>query len=123
MVGYTEITIEGQSVGLRFSIDALRIAEKKKAVTIKNGILEAAGTLSTANYLQAAYQVNCLVKEIPEVVTFEQFYNWADAEQWKGDQSELIRVGKVISDSNYVTPKEVVEEKDKKKVKKSTGTK
>src|SRR6185312_3098219 len=123
MAGYTEITIGGQQVGLRFGIAAIKSAREKKAIKIVGEVIETQTTVDTAHYLRAAYIDNCYVKEVDAVIPFEKFVEWAEEQEINGG-AELQRVTKVISESNYVKPKEEAEDKkDKKKVRKSTGTK
>jgi len=123
MAGYTEIIIGGQQVGLRFGIAAIKIAREKKAIKIVGEVIETQTTVNTAHYLRAAYIDNCYVKEMDAVIPFEKFVEWAEEQEINGG-AELQRITKVISESNYVKPKEEAEDKkDKKKVRKSTGTK
>jgi hypothetical protein len=113
MAGYTTIVIGGQQVGLRFSIDAIKIAMLKNAVKIVDGVLETPDTVSTARYLHSAYIVNCYVKEIHADLTFEQFYDWADEQSVNGGE-ELLRLTQVITEANYVKPKEKTKEEQEK---------
>ena len=116
MAGYTTIVIGGQQVGLRFGIAALSIAVKKDAIKIVDGVLETPNTISTARYMQAAYIDNCYVKEIPADIPFEAFVEWAEEQVMVGGE-ELLRVTQVITDSNFVKPKEKTKEELEKEKK------
>lgn len=123
MAGYTTIEIGGQQVGLRFGVAALRIAAQKNAIKIIDGVLETPDTISTARYMWAAYIDNCYVKEINAEIPFESFVEWAE-EQAVGGAAELLRVTKVITDSNFVKPKEKTkEELEKEKRDEESGKK
>ena len=105
MAGYTTITIGGQQVGLRFGIAAIKIAREKKAIKIVGEVIETQTTVNTAHYLRAAYIDNCYVKEMDAVIPFEKFVEWAEEQEVNGG-GEVQRISKVITESNYVKPKE-----------------
>src|SRR5581483_6907494 len=74
MNGYTTITINGQIIGLRFGMPAVkRISEKVK---FKEG--EEYTEADFSQFLYAGYLNNCLVKEMEPTLCYEDFYNFAE---------------------------------------------
>lgn len=97
MRGYCEITMNGQPVGLRFALPAIRffyeaLEQRPDLYTLgdsANFTIE-----GLAKFIQAGYINQCDIKEVKPVLTYEDFFNYS--ERVADDESRAAEVKKVF---------------------------
>lgn len=112
MNGYTQIEINGQTVGLKFAFPAIRWFMEESVtksdlyfIDGDNGGFTVEGL---AKLVQCSYKNNCLLKEVEPSLTYEDFYNWVEqAQQTEEGKAELIRVSEVYAQSTVM--KKIIE--------------
>lgn len=122
MNGLAQITLDGQSVALKFGMPALqRISQKMTTNDLFNG--DQWNDLGISHILFAGYVNHCAMKDILPAYEFEKFYSYVEDAEEEVTIKEIAAAVQVFVDSKLV--KELV---DKKKVKslettsQSTGT-
>lgn len=131
--GYTSISINGQSVGIKFNYKAvgdfiIATIEKRDKYYVGE---DKFSYLGIAKLLKLGYDENCEIKEVEPTLSLEDFFNWVEAahlENKESDKAEITKAINVFNDSQYV--KTLVEqftdktgEESKKKTPKSTSKK
>jgi hypothetical protein len=128
MKGYINITMNGNSVGLKFAYPAIRMfaeaLEKKPDLFLMDveseGVKKAQFTIEgLAKFIQCGYVNNCLIKEVEPGLTYQDFFNYAEESQ--EDEKRLEEIGKVFECWGETTYAKKLAEPDEEK-KTLTGT-
>lgn len=125
MNGYIAILMDGEKIGIKFGMPAIRQFGKnlKKFELITEG---AYNELGIAHILYAGYCCNCQIKYEEPEIKFEKFYEFAEEALKNEERLGVIKdVVKCFEESQYV--QEVVEKISKDNstqvIKKKNGTK
>lgn len=107
MNGFTEIKINGQTVGLRFAYPSIKWfteeSLKKADIYFTEGDGGGFTVEGLAKLIQCSYRNQCLVKEVEPELKFEHFYEWvSDLQETEEGQKELLRVTEVYADSSVM---------------------
>jgi hypothetical protein len=123
MKGYINITMNGNSVGLKFAYRAFVLVsqaiESKPDVFLAKDKEAAIGDFSiegVAKIIQSGYINNCIVKEVEPGISFEDFVAYVEdclADEKKAE--ELVSAYKCFVESNYVQ-KALEQQEEKKKL-------
>ena len=107
MNGACNITINGQSVGLKFAYPAIKWFTE--ATLRDNGIFFTPGDDSTftveglAKLIQCSYRNHCLLKEVEPTLSYEDFFNYVEANQDSEEgQKELLRITEVYATASVI---------------------
>lgn len=130
MNGYTTITINGQSVGIKFNYKAvgdffIAAVDKRDSYYVGEDKFT---YLGIAKLLKCAYDQNCEIKEVDPSLTLEDFFNWVESAYMKDsekDKAEITKALETFNQSQYVKTlveqmSEPKEEGSKKKTSKPT---
>lgn len=101
MNGYTEITLGGKQVGLRFGYPAVRWFSEDSRNNQDIYFMPGKDDFSVegfAKLVQCSYRNNCLVKEVQPELTYADFIEWTEA----AEESEMQRLLQVYLDSTLV---------------------
>lgn len=108
MNGLAQITLDGQTVALKFGMPALqRIAQKMATNDLFNG--EQWNDLGISHILYAGYVNHCAMKDILPVYEFEKFYSYVEDAEDEATIKEIAAAVQVFVDSKMV--KELVDKK------------
>lgn len=123
-MNYIEINIGDKKIGLKFGMASYRyLSEKfKDGISFHNDQITEIGI---ATIIYCAYKNNCIVKELPMDITFEDMVDFVEANTTNDDfMAQMKDVIKMWADSDFIKKTQVAktEEVDAKK-KKSRGTK
>ncbi len=107
MNGSCNITINGQTVGLKFAYPAIKWFTE--ATLRDNGIFFTPGEDSTftveglAKLIQCSYRNHCLLKEVEPTLSYEDFFNYVEANQDSEEgQKELMRITEVYATASVI---------------------
>ena len=123
MNGYTTININGQTVGIKFGLLAIKefslTTEKKREVLYEGDNLS---FLGMAKLIQCGYKNNCEIKEVQPTLTLEDFNNWTEealtSDERKNDVSVVLNC---FAESQFVkTLIDLPKEETKKKTQSNT---
>lgn len=108
MNGYTQININGQSVGIKFGYLAIKefflAAEKKREVYYdKLGDVEQLSFLGIAKIIHCGYKNNCELKEVEPSLSLSDFNDWVEGSLNDEERkTQLAEVLNVFATSQYV---------------------
>lgn len=100
MESFCSININGKQVGLKFGLFAVRLIVDR-VDTSRVGESYAEGDY--AHILYAGYRNNCMVKEIQEELSFENFVDYIDESTVNKNVAEIVLAMRVFNDSKVVT--------------------
>jgi len=115
MNGLSQITIGGQTVGLKFGLPALRhIMEKAQQVSLFNDVR--LNDTGVAHMLYGGYLNHCIMHDKIAVIPFEQFYEYVEGSEFDETvKAEILAAAKAFESSRSVA-KAVKDLAEKKKV-------
>jgi len=123
-MNYIEINIGDKKIGLKFGMASYRyLSEKfKDGISFHNDQITEIGI---ATIIYCAYKNNCIVKELPMDITFENLVDFVEANTSNESfMSEMREVMKVWAESDFIKKTQVDNvEEDEPKKKKSRGMK
>jgi len=113
-MNYTTITINGETIGLKFGMASFRYLENK-FVEGKSFTNEQINEIGIANILYSGYYNNCLVKDQEPKYSFEYFIDWIESNL--NNEELIIEITRVINfwSSNDFIKTQNTEEQTKKK--------
>lgn len=77
-MNYTTLTINGETIGLKFGMASFRYLENK-FVEGKSFTNEQINEIGIANIIYSGYYNNCLIKDAEPKYSFEYFIDWIEA--------------------------------------------
>lgn len=119
-MNYTTITINGQSVGLKFGMASFRYLQNKfqNDKSIDSTILN---EITISHIIYSGYYNNCVVKEVDKVLSFADIVDWVESTLLLNkEDNEIAKAIKVWSESDFIKQPE---DKDDAKKKNSRGKK
>lgn len=107
MNGKTTIQINGQTVGLRFSYQAIKwffeASVNNSEFFFTGGDKPDFTVEGLSKVMQCAYRYDCHLKEIEPSLTFEDFYDYVESSQETEEgQKELLRIVEVYAESSII---------------------
>lgn len=99
MRNYGEITIDGKKVGIKFGMPAMQLISP---IIMGKNEGDAYGVVDLAKVLHAGYKNNCIVKEVSETLTFEDFMDYVEEKGISANPNELTGIMTVFSESSVV---------------------
>ena len=113
-MNYTTITINGEKVGLKFGMASFRYLSEGKFVEGKAFSNNQLTEIGIAHILYSGYQNNCLVKDIDEKYSFEDFVDFIELNITNENfMNEMKSVIDVWSKSDFIQGNQPVETKKK----------
>lgn len=123
-MNYIEIDINDKKIGLKFGMASYRyLSEKfKDGVSFHN---EQITELGIAHIIYCAYKNNCIVKEMPMDMTFEQIVDFVEMNTSNTVFMDQMReVMKIWAESDFIKKTQVAQQDNEEpKKKKFRGTK
>lgn len=120
-MNYIQITIGNRKVGLKFGMASFRYISDKfvDGISFNGGDLNEIGV---AHLIYSGYYNNCLVKQTPIDMTFEDVVDFVEANLNNDEfMKELTEVIKIWSESDFI--KQTQKETEEPKKKNSRGKK
>lgn len=115
-MNYCTITIKDQTIGLKFGMASFRYLSENKFVEGKAFVKNELNEIGIAYVLYSGYYNNCLVKEMPLSLTFEDFVDHVEMSMLnKSYVNEIINAVKMWSDNEYLKTTQIDDEPKKKK--------
>lgn len=109
MNGYTQITLNGEAVGLKFAYECNK---RFLAAYFDNQEIYSDDTgLSLVGYaklFESAYRNNCAIKDVKPLFTTEDFYNWIEASL--RNEAGIKQFGEIVTEwSESQNTKDIIE--------------
>jgi hypothetical protein len=120
-MNYTTITINNETIGLKFGMASFRYLQDKfsKDKTFDISILS---EITISHIIYSGYFNNCLVKEVDPKYSFADIVEWVEQTLLKNQEdNEIAKVIKVWSESDFIRQEN--QSKDQAKKKTSRGKK
>lgn len=109
-MNYTQITIEGRKIGLKFGMMCMRLlGEKMETKNLMNG--ENLNELGIAYVLFYAYLNNCEAKEVDPEFSFEQFLDYVEEQALSEGEEVKGALGVWANSAAFKKSVEIAEEK------------
>ena len=113
-MNYTTLTINGEKIGLKFGMASFRYLSEGKFVEGKAFSNNQLTEIGIAHIIYSGYQNNCLVKEIEQKYSFENFVDFIEVNFTKDDfLNEIKSILDVWSKSDFIQNNQQVESKKK----------
>ena len=101
-MNYTTITINSETIGLKFGMASFRYLENK-FVEGKSFSNEQINEIGIANIIYSGYYNNCLVKDEEQKYSFEYFVDWVEANLKNVESvSEMGRIVEFWSSNDFI---------------------
>jgi hypothetical protein len=98
-MNYTTITINGETIGLKFGMASFRYLQGK-LVNGKTFTDNELNEIGIAHILYSGYYNNCLIKEIDTKLAFEDFVDWIEQNISNNNTLEDVKRAMDIWSSN-----------------------
>ena len=113
-MNYTTITINNETIGLKFGMASFRYLQDKflKDKTFDITILS---EITISHIIYSGYFNNCLVKEVDPKYSFADIVEWVEQTLLKNEEdNEIAKAIKVWSESDFIRSEQKAEEPKKK---------
>jgi hypothetical protein len=114
-MNYTTITINNETIGLKFGMASFRCLQDKfsKDKTFDISILS---EITISHIIYSGYFNNCLVKEVDPKYSFADIVEWVEQTLLKNQEdNDIAKVIKVWSESDFIRQENQSQEQAKKK--------
>lgn len=119
MEGYVELEMEGQKIGLKFGMDCLKHVQEKSRTMLLVDAKGAVNDAGLAYILYYGYKNWCLVKELTPSLTYESFFNFAEAAYYDKERNEeCVKLITAFAESKIVKSEVSKKTEEPEKVKK-----
>jgi hypothetical protein len=113
-MNYTTITINGETIGLKFGMASFRYLENK-FVEGKSFTGEQINEIGIANIIYSGYYNNCLIKDEQPKYSFEYFIDWIETNLNNIESiNEITRIINFWSSNDFIK-NQLPQEEPKKK--------
>lgn len=113
-MNYTTITINGETIGLKFGMASFRYLENK-FVEGKSFSNDQINEIGIAHILYSGYYNNCLIKDEQTKYSFEYFIDWIEANLYNEDaMNQITKTIEFWSSNDFIKTESTKEDAKKK---------
>jgi hypothetical protein len=114
--GYIQITIDGNSVGLKFGYPAIKWFTEASLKQADIYFVQAEGGGFTveglAKLIECSYKNNCFIKETDPLIPYERFFNFVEQSmETEEGRAQLVKITEVYAESSVM--KRLIDEQKK----------
>lgn len=113
-MNYTTITINNETIGLKFGMASFRYLQDKFSQD-KSFDISILSEITISHIIYSGYFNNCIVKEVDPKYTFADIVDWVEQILLQNkEDNEIAKVVKVWSESDFIRNGQIAEEPKKK---------